>query len=109
MRSTSAQILFAGNDAIVELRGLANSMTGDPINDAAVSCTLLDSAGDEVAGEVWPLDMQYLEESGGIYRVTLAADLGLVAAARYTLRVDADGGAGLVGRWDLPCICMTRT
>lgn len=108
MRSTAAQVLYEGNDTIVELRGLVNAMTGEYLDDAEVSCTLLDADGEDVEGPEWPLTMAYLEESDGVYRATLAASLELSRAARYTLRVDVDGGDGLVGRWDMPCVCRAR-
>lgn len=108
-RSTAAEILFSGNDMVVEVRELANEVTGEPINDATVSCTLKDASGATVAGQSWPTTLAYVAESDGVYRSSLAYTISLSANARYSLHIDIDGGAGLRGHWEVPCLCRTRT
>lgn len=103
---SSAQVLYVGNDQLIELRGLKDGATGEPLDEATVSCTLLESDGVEVEGEDWPLSMGAI--APGVYRATLAYTLPLVAGARYLIRIDVNAGAGLRGRWDVPCVCRLR-
>lgn len=106
--SNEAQILFFGNDNLIELRGLKNEVAGTYLNAATVTVTLKDSDGDNVAGASWPMTMSYVASSNGIYRATLPSTLSVVEDGRYTAVVAVNGGAGLVARWDLPCLCRDR-
>ena len=106
--TTVGEILLADNDMIFEVRGLANEVTGSYLNAATVTCTLKDSGGAAVSGQSWPLTMSYVASSNGIYRATLPYTLDLVANGRYTLELDVNGGAGLRGKWEIPCLCRVR-
>lgn len=99
--------LFAGNDTVLEVQGLRNDVTGEPLNTATLSVTLLDADGAQVAG-TWPQPMPFVEGSRGLYRVLLPSTLPLVADARYTARIVADAGPGLVGTWNMECVARIR-
>lgn len=109
MSRTAAEVLLAGNDQLVELRGLTDEATGEPLNAATVTATLTESDGDAVTGGTWPLTLAYVADSDGLYRATLPYNLGLVPGGRYLLRIDVNAGSGLRGRWDVPCVCRSRT
>lgn len=104
-----AEIVYVANDNVLELTGLKNAVADDYIDDATVTVTLVDSAGNEVAGETWPLIMGYVAASDGDYRVTLPYGLDLSAGRSYTAQITADGGLGLRGYWALPVHAKRRT
>ena len=101
-------IIYTGNDTVLEVANLVNGMTGDSLNSADVSATLVDAAGEEVAGVTWPLSLLYVTGSKGVYRVTLPYTLSLEADARYEARVIANGGAGLHASWSVECVARAR-
>lgn len=107
--STTAEVLYVGNDMVVEVRNLAEEITGDSINDATVTCTLTDSAGANVTGMTWPLTLAYVAESDGTYRGTIEYDTAVVAGAMYTLTVSVSAGTGYRGQWQIPCVARART
>lgn len=107
--SASAEILWDNNDMVVEVRGLEDDVSGEHVNDATVTCTLIDSAGSNVTGQSWPLTLSYVAESDGVYRATIPYSVATVAGADYTLQIDVNAGSGLRGQWSIPCLCKKRT
>lgn len=105
---SNINILYVGNDNILELDSLKNDLTGADLNAATVSVTLKDSAGANVAGSSWPLAMTYVAASNGTYRATLGYAIALVAGGRYTATITADAGAGLHASWAVECVARTR-
>ena len=103
------EILYRGNDLLLELTGLKNAATGDFINNAAVTCTLYDSSDAEVAGQIWPSTMSYVTASNGDYRCTLDDSLELTPGAFYVVVIEVDAGSDLKGRWELKCQAHKRT
>jgi len=104
---TAAEILYVGNDQLVELRNLVNEATGEPINSATVTCTLTEAGGGSVTGVTWPVTLAYVADSDGVYRGTLPYNLSLAAGTKYLLRLDVNA-SGARGRWDVPCVCRLR-
>ena len=102
------ELLFQANDNILELEGLKNDATGAFINGATVTVTLVDSDDTNVVGQTWPTTLLYVAASDGIYRATLQDVLTLVPDAKYTAKVTADGGAGLLGFFELPVVARIR-
>lgn len=101
--------LYISNDNVLTLVGLRNSVSAAYINAATVTVTLVDSEGTDIAGETWPVSMSYVASSDGNYQATLADTLtGLTDADVVTAKVDADGGAGLKGHWEVPLVATTR-
>lgn len=109
MSSPSFEVLFFGNDMVLEVRKLRNELTGAFLNSATVDVTLNDSTGTGVLGQTWPRSLAYVAGSDGIYRTTIPDTLTLTANAKYTAVITADAGAGLAARWDVPIICKRRT
>jgi len=100
--------IYLLNDNLVVLDKLANEADGAAINNATVTCTLKDSAGVNVAGQTWPLAMVYQVGSVGKYIGTLEDALSLADGAVFTAVIDADGGAGLKGHWEIPVKAKVR-
>lgn len=94
------ETIFIQNDNILELQGLKNAVTDADMDSATVTVTVTNkSTGAEVAGETWPLTMTAIG-SGGVYRATLIDILSLVDRMDYIATIEADGGAGLKGKWE---------
>ena len=47
-------IIYAGNNNVVELTGLKNSITNAIDTGATVNVTIKDASGAEVSGDAWP-------------------------------------------------------
>lgn len=105
----AAQIIYEGNDTIIEVRDLQNGVTGNYLDQAAVTVTVKDSAGNNVAGPVWPLTMSYVANSNGVYRATLPASMVLAKRASYTAVVAVNGGVGLEAKWEVELSCQQRS
>lgn len=101
-------ILYIGNDNILELDALTDDLTGDALNAAAVTVTLVDSDGDEVGGEVWPKTLAYVTNSNGVYRATLPHTLSMTSGGRYVAQVAVDAGPGLRAAWRIDCVARHR-
>ena len=102
-------VLFTDNDTVVEVANLRNGLTGDALNTADVSVTLLDASGDPVDNVSWPLALLYVTGSSGMYRVTLPYTMSLQPNARYKAVLVVDDGPGLYARWELECVARVRT
>lgn len=105
---SNVNILYTGNDTVLEVKGLKNEVDGTFLNAASVAATLVDAEGDEVAGETWPKALSYVSGSDGIYRATLPYTLSLVAGGRYVAQVSINGGSGLRASFSLPCVARGR-
>lgn len=103
-----SNVIYYGNDSVIELADLRDELTGAAMNSASVEVTLRDSAGQNVSGSSWPVPLIRVVGIDGLYRANLPHDLGIARNARYTATVIVDGGAGLIGRWDIPVLCKDR-
>jgi len=103
----AVHIAFVGNDMLIELDELKNVATNAYVNNATVSCILVDSSGTNVNGQSWPLSMSYVETSNGKYRGILNAALALTKARRYKAKITVTTGS-LIGYWEQDVIALTR-
>ena len=104
-------VTYVANTNQLKLNGLQDSSTQAYINDAVVAVTVRDATDTEVAGQVWPLAMDYVAASNGNYTLTLTKDLAFVHKGRYTASINAVATVGpteRVGHWDFPFIAETR-
>jgi len=90
--------LLIGNTMNVLVEGLQFEGESTYINDGAVEVTIFDSDEAEVAGETWPLELDYVSSSNGNYEGVLTADLELVRNHRYTVEITATK-SGNTGKW----------
>ncbi len=113
------QIVFRANDNVIELDGLKNKVADTFLNSATVTVTIVDKGGVEVTGQTWPLAMDYVASSDGIYRGTIedvAVFLLFTAptafqqtqGSNYTAQVTANGGTDLQGYWEIPLQAKNR-
>jgi hypothetical protein len=105
---TTIQVLLIGNDTIIDVARLQDELTGEFVNDAEVSITLVDAAGMEVEGDTWPKPVPYVDDTDGLYRATLVYTLALVPDGRYTAQLDVDAGAGRRAAWSIACVARMR-
>lgn len=97
MATLKAYIL---SDNILETDLVINKQSGAYINNATVTATLKDSAGNNVAGETWPLTLAYVASSNGKYRATLKDTLTVSKDTKYYAHIDIDGGTDLRRHWE---------
>jgi len=105
-----SEIAYVSNDSLLKLDGLEDeaATTTTYINDATVTATLVDEDGANVSGQSWPVTLSYVAASNGNYRATLEDVLVLSHGSNYTAKITANGGAGLMGYWELPIAAETR-
>ena len=84
---------YINSDNVISVTGLINVIDSTYQNTATVEVTLQDANGNEVAGDTWPLTMNYVSASNGIYRATLIDTLTLVEG-NYIAVITANAGAG---------------
>lgn len=106
---STIQLLYVGNDTVLELERLKNDLTGEYVNEATVSVTLVEHDGVVVAGDTWPKAMPYVPGSEGAYRTILSAGLALVANRKYEARITVDAGNGLRAAWTVACVARVRS
>lgn len=90
--------LLIGNDQTITVSGLKDQVSGDFINDATVTVTVKTRDGANVAGETWPLALQYVTGSDGDYRGTLEDGLELTPGI-YVVEARAVATDDLVAFW----------
>lgn len=71
------------------------------VNDATVTVTIFDSAGAEVTGQVWPVTLDFVALSDGIYRKTIPPISGLINNDIYHIIYDVIGSDSLEGEFCL--------
>jgi len=98
----SVESLYIDSDNLVTLDALYDNAAAAYVNDATVTVTLTDRAGNEVSGETWPVTLNYVAGSDGKYRGTLSDTLSITAYSQYTAKVIADGGPGSKATWYVP-------
>lgn len=97
---------FILNTNLIVLDALRDALSGAPITNAGVTCTLYNAIGDEVAGQAWPLAM--VHQGNGVYVGTLEPTLDLSEHERYMAVIRADAGS-LRGRWEITRVARRRT
>ena len=101
------EIVFVANDNLFVLSNVALASDGSAVNDAVVTMTIKDSAGNNVAGPAWPLAMAFTGTDGQ-YSVVVEEDAGFLDDAGYTAFIDAETPGGITGHWEIPLGASTR-
>lgn len=104
----SARVAFITNTNLLEVIGLKDAIDDSFINNATVTATIKDSTGAVVTGQVFPVTLDYVAASDGIYRASLDKALALIDDAEYTAEITAITTAG-DGFWEFPFVAETRT
>ena len=100
--------IYEENDAYIEVKGLLNRTTGAFVEDAAMTVTLRTLAGAEVAGHTWPAAMAFVVGTNGVYRAMIPAALDVTQGTSYVAVIEADGGPGLLAKWEIDVDCQKR-
>ena len=106
MSALTIFIGFEGNDMVMEISSLRDSLAaiGVFLNAATVTLEdLRDEAGDQeyITPDVYAFPLSYVAASDGIYRGTAKDTWPLVAGERYIATIRASSGPGLRGEWKL--------
>lgn len=100
----ATQSLRINSDNLLTVNGLYDTVAAAYVNDANVTVTLEDRAGNEVSGASWPLTLDYVAASSGVYRCILPDVLVLKNFGKYIAVIVADGGADKKRTWYMPVI-----
>lgn len=101
------EIVFVANDNLFILSDVTLASDDSFVNDAVVSMTIKDSAGDNVSGVVWPVNMS-ATGTDGEYSVVIQEDAEFADEAGYTAFIDAETPGGITGHWECPLGASTR-
>jgi hypothetical protein len=83
--------LYVDSDNAIYVEVVKNVLTGEWINDAVVTATLLDADGEPVEGAE-EIVCAYIAGSNGRYLGGIPADVELVSGDAYTLQVVVQNG-----------------
>jgi hypothetical protein len=98
-----ACIVYVANTNVIELTGLTDAVDNTLISDAAVSFTIKDADGAEVAGQTWPAPMDAVDGTDGVpglYRGIVEDDVAMVADTQYFAHVEVNAGPDRIGHWE---------
>lgn len=101
-------LLSGANDNLLQLSGLKNGIDDTFINDAVVSASMRDAAGNLLSGMAWPAALTYIPDSQGCYRLLLDSALNLIDGRYYTLSVSVEAD-GLNASWNKFIKATART
>jgi len=68
------------------------------VNDAAVTVTIFDSDGVELVGESWPVTLDFVASSNGVYRKTFSPLVNLIEGDLYDVVIEVLGTDSLEDR-----------
>lgn len=98
--------IYAGNDHKLTVDRLRDT-DGQYINAAIVEAKVIDSDGNGVEGQTWPLSLSYVEGSDGKYEGILDDAMELQSGKNYTLVINTVDGDS-VGHWELEVTASVR-
>lgn len=99
--------LFILNDLSFVVGPITNTIDGSFMNIALVNATLKDKDGNNVAGQSWPLRLNYLVDSDGMYQGILQDTLQLIENDTYLIIIDVDS-EGLQAHTETELIALKR-
>lgn len=95
--------IYIDSDNLLEVRGVINTATEEPINDATVEVTLYDvlpeDGGTALSGMTWPFELTYVTDTDGNYRGTLEDTLVIGDLTGGKLKVEIDGDSLQATLW----------
>ena len=96
--------LYINNSMIVE-HVLTNPMQ-DPIyvNDATVGVTILDKNREPIPDMSWPVNMDYVLQTNGLYRTSLLDLPSIKRDRKYYVVIDVLGSNGLKGQFETEAV-----
>ena len=95
--------IYINSDNPIDVIEVTNETTGEYINNATVTTSLVDKAtGIEVAS----VALSYISGSDGSYRGIIPDDTVLTAFQKLIAKVSIDGGAGLQKYYEVDCVAV---
>jgi hypothetical protein len=91
--------VYIANTNILEVRGLQEAISGDYINNATVSVTIVNDCGAAISGQSWPLSMTYVATTNGDYRATISDAAQMIPGRNYFAEISANAGVNKIGFW----------
>lgn len=93
--------LYEGNNSLqAEITGLQLKADQSFVNDATVNVTIYEEDGTtQVTGVSWPISMDYVAASDGIYRGIISHTSNIVNRSKYKVVVSATDTGGNQGEW----------
>lgn len=88
------RVVLNRSNNLVYLNNLEDVLSNQFVNTADVEVTFFDDQGVKVAGETWPLTLQFQPGSNGDYVATVDDDIVLVVGGFYSALIVADDGPG---------------
>lgn len=104
---SDVDVWFKDNDMVIEVSGVTDQITGAAVDDATILAKLVDGAGTNVPGVVWPVTVANV--GTGLYRVTVDKAVTIVSGDIYTLIVDLATPGGADAHWEVPIGGEIRT
>lgn len=107
--------IYIGNDMVVYVLELKNSLTEDFINTGTVDGQLKNSAGDDVGDPLsfqsagGPVTIGNRTYEDGNWTAVFEEDEAVVANVRYAMHIDVDAGGDLIAHWEIPTSAIKRT
>lgn len=100
-------VIYTANDNLLELTGFrdATAAAGTFLNAATVTYDVKDKDGASIDSGT----LTYVVASDGNYRGTVADTVNLEDGQHVSIEVDANGGAGLRGFWEIEARALRRT
>lgn len=92
-------VLLVGNDQTIRVSGVQDEVSGDYLNDITVQVWIKERDGTDVAGETWPITLDYIADSNGDYIGNIEDGVELVAGRRYIVEIRSEAPGDLVGFW----------
>ena len=99
--STSPTAWYINSDNVVQITGFQNAIDSTYLNSATVTCTIKDTAGNEVSGISWPVTLDYVAASNGNYRATIDKAILLTYSNIYYVEITA-AESGIDSFWRIP-------
>ena len=99
---------FIDNTNLLRIKGLFNVLDAVFPAGATVTAIILDSTGAQVAGQVWPVTLNYETGTNGNYVAALEDDVAFINGSSYVAEITALDGASK-GFWEFPFKPVTRT
>ena len=100
--STVSEI-YINSDNVVEALEVTNETTGEYINDATVTLSLVDQA---TGVEILSVALSYIPSSGGGYRGVIPYTAVITFGQKLLAKLTIDGGAGLQKYYELSYIAV---
>lgn len=107
-------ILYEANDNILRVTGATSISleTGLAVYldaQALVTVTVVDvDTGEEIAGQTWPMALNYVAGSDGDYLAVLPDVLVVVPGQALRAHIELDNGANQHGELELDVLVLTR-